>query len=409
MTKLGPDGTYRWSWTFGGGPLSFGTNLTRALTVDGAGNILITGSFSDSVDFDPGITEDIHVSTGSWDIFATKLGSDGTYLWTRTFGGEYSDSGFAIASDLDDSVLLPGGFIGLVDFDPTRGEDWQLGPGDQDVFITKLHADGSYAWTATFGGPTTQQSNDVATDAEGNVFVTGYFANTVDFDPTDGEDIRTAVTGWWCDCSSRDIFLTKLGGDGSYLWTATIGDDTDDEAAALAVDGSGDVVLTGEFGNTVDFDPTDGVDIHETDFGGRDAYVTVLRGDGSYGWTVTLSGTQEVIAKVLALDPFGDIVVGGTFEGTVDFDPTEGVDEHTAIQYTDYFVTKLLCSDPLPCEGDANGDGSVDPLDAGFVLSRLGCAVNAGDPDCDKADMNGDNLVDPLDVGCILARFGTCE
>ncbi len=61
------------------------------------------------------------------------------------------------------------------------------------------------------------------------------------------------------------------------------------------------------------------------------------------------------------------------------------------------------------CEGDANGDGTVDPLDSGFVLSRFGCEVDAGDPDCDTADQNDDGLVDPLDVGFVLARFGPCE
>ncbi|MCH7702165.1 MAG: M28 family peptidase [Planctomycetes bacterium] len=61
-----------------------------------------------------------------------------------------------------------------------------------------------------------------------------------------------------------------------------------------------------------------------------------------------------------------------------------------------------------PCEGDANGDGLVDPLDSGFVLARCGCDVGSGNPDCDIADMNGDALVDPLDVGYVLARFGPC-
>ena len=60
------------------------------------------------------------------------------------------------------------------------------------------------------------------------------------------------------------------------------------------------------------------------------------------------------------------------------------------------------------CEGDANGDGTVDPLDSGFVLARFGCEVDAGDPSCDTADQNDDGAVDPLDVGLVLARFGEC-
>jgi len=61
------------------------------------------------------------------------------------------------------------------------------------------------------------------------------------------------------------------------------------------------------------------------------------------------------------------------------------------------------------CEGDANGDGTVDPLDAGFVLARFGCPVGTGDPGCDAADQNGDGMVDPLDSGFVLARFGPCD
>ncbi len=60
------------------------------------------------------------------------------------------------------------------------------------------------------------------------------------------------------------------------------------------------------------------------------------------------------------------------------------------------------------CEGDARGDGAVDPLDSGYVLARFGCPVGTGDPSCDAADQNGDGVVDPLDSGFVLARFGEC-
>jgi len=63
----------------------------------------------------------------------------------------------------------------------------------------------------------------------------------------------------------------------------------------------------------------------------------------------------------------------------------------------------------FPCPGDANGDGTVDPLDSGYVLARFGCPVGTGDSSCDAADQNGDGGVDPLDSGFVLARFGPCE
>ncbi|MCH7719780.1 MAG: hypothetical protein IH988_02150 [Planctomycetes bacterium] len=81
----------------------------------------------------------------------------------------------------------------------------------------------------------------------------------------------------------------------------------------------------------------------------------------------------------------------------------------------DFFQTDAVASQwflaagPAACPGDVNGDGAVDPLDAGFVLARYGCPVGTGDPGCDIADTNVDGFVDPLDVGYVLARFGLCD
>ena len=68
----------------------------------------------------------------------------------------------------------------------------------------------------------------------------------------------------------------------------------------------------------------------------------------------------------------------------------------------------LITLPEADCEGDANGDGVVNPLDSGYVLARFGCPVGTGDPDCDAADQNGDGEVNPLDSGFVLARFGDC-
>ena len=80
----------------------------------------------------------------------------------------------------------------------------------------------------------------------------------------------------------------------------------------------------------------------------------------------------------------------------------------TAKGHVGEYRIALLGVEFIECEGDANGDGVVDPLDSGFVLARFGCSVGTGDPDCDAADVNGDGAVDPLDAGYVLARFGSC-
>jgi hypothetical protein len=71
-------------------------------------------------------------------------------------------------------------------------------------------------------------------------------------------------------------------------------------------------------------------------------------------------------------------------------------------------VAITVSETPPSCDGDANDDQTVDPLDAGFVLARLGCPVGGGDELCQAADVNLDGQVDPLDVGYVLSRFGDC-
>ena len=102
---------------------------------------------------------------------------------------------------------------------------------------------------------------------------------------------------------------------------------------------------------------------------------------------------------------------GGTSSGG-DFELNGTIGQHDAsTAMTGGFWPGVSVSEPEPepCEGDANGDGAVDPLDSGYVLARFGCPVGSGDPSCDAADVNGDGAVDPLDSGFVLARFGPCE
>ena len=77
--------------------------------------------------------------------------------------------------------------------------------------------------------------------------------------------------------------------------------------------------------------------------------------------------------------------------------------------FEDSFINFDVAGDEGSCDGDANGDGVVDPLDTGFVLARFGCSVGAGNATCDAADVNADGVVNPLDSGYVLARFGECS
>lgn len=262
--------------------------------------------------------------------------------WSRTIF-EYA-SVQDIAVDGFGDVVVAGYFVQSVDLDPTDGLDYATSQGDYDVFVVKVHADGSYAWSRTFGCPDRDEGESVAANTYGDVFVVGAFRDTVDFDPTDGVDERTPIDDPGTATPDENCFLTKLHGDGSYAWTRTFGGGAGfSRAYGVAYDARGNLWIGGEFVGSVDFDPGIGNDIHSTVPRSRDVFVTKLDGDGNYLWTRTFGGSGAERGTGIAVDRQGNPFMTGTFRGTVDFDPTSGVDLHTRVSaIEDVFLTKLL-------------------------------------------------------------------
>jgi hypothetical protein len=290
----------------------------RGIAADACGNVVIIGDFASTglVDFDPNGGGDFHRTNGGRDVFVTKLGPDGSYQWTRTFGSPGPDQGFAIATDPGLGVFITGSFSGTVDFNPGPG-DVHVSHGDQDVFITSYDGNGGYLWTHTLGGPQIDEGHGIEIDSNGNVLLTGVFMGRVNFSPAPGEDFHTSTPGF----DYRDIFLTKYAPDGSYGWTQTFGGPDHDEGLAVKSDAQANVFLAGRFRGTVDFKPGGG-DVHTAN-GYNGLFITKLTADGSYGWTRTVDGPPyEQVG--LALTPDGDVLTTGGFFGTVDFDPDGG-------------------------------------------------------------------------------------
>ncbi|MED5293827.1 MAG: SBBP repeat-containing protein, partial [Actinomycetota bacterium] len=174
----------------------------------------------------------------------------------------------------------------------------------------------------TFGGTNHDGSYEVAVDGAGNVYTTGYFRNTVDF----GAGNVTAV-------GSSDAFVTKLNSAGAHQWTTTFGGTGDDVGFGVAVDGSGNVHLTGRFAGTVDFGAGNVTAAHT-----QDAFVTKLNSAGAHQWTTTFSGVDSTaVGFEVAVDGSGNVHIGGYFTGTVNF----GAGNVTAVGSSDAFVTKL--------------------------------------------------------------------
>ena len=124
-------------------------------------------------------------------------------------------------------------------------------------------------------------------------------------------------------------------------WTATIGSlQSVVSARDIAIDNQGNTLVAGWFYLEVDFDPSDATDERISN-GLQDAFVTKTYADGSYAWTYTVGGADIDNASSVAVTSRGEVIVGGGFRGTIDFDPTQEVDEHTAVGQSNAFLTKF--------------------------------------------------------------------
>jgi len=326
------EAVYSFTKTLGGTNGDFG----QSVATDSSGNIYITGYFSGTADFDPGTETDSFTSAGLEDIFLTKINSDGSYGWTKTMGGTDSDFGQSVAVDGNDDVYVTGYFRSInADFDPGSGTDSHSSVGLEDIFLAKITSDGSYGWTKTMGGTDGDFGQSVAVDGSDNVYLTGYFRGTADFDPDNvATDNQTSA-------GLEDIFLTKINSDGSYGFTKIMGGADQDFGQSVAMDGSDNVYITGYFSGTADFDPDNVATDNQTSAGLEDIFLTKISFDGSYDLTATIGGNDQDFGQSVVVDDDVNAYITGSFRGTVDFDPSTGTDNHTSAGLEDIYLTKF--------------------------------------------------------------------
>ncbi len=332
LSKFDSSGNFEWARTWGGSSGDYGSGVAS----DDSGNVCVTGYFRGTVDFDPD-GGDPHTSNGDWDVFLSKFDSLGNFKWARTWGGsEYRDWGNGVTADSYGSVYVTGEFWGTVDFDPGGG-DPHTSKGYQDVFLSKFDSLGNYEWARTWGASGADMGRGVAADGSGNVYVTGWFGVTVDFDPSGG-DPHTSNGHY-------DVFLSKFDSSGSFEWARTWGGLVDDRSYGVAVDGSGNIYVTGYFHYIADFDPGGG-DQH-TSNGEYDVFLSKFDLSGNFEWAQTWGGVGVDWGVGVAPDASGDVYVTGFFTDTVDFAPTDppcnaDPDVHTFNANLDAFLTKHL-------------------------------------------------------------------
>lgn len=314
-----------WAATFGG----IGEDVTRDMGIDDSGNVYSTGYFTDSSDFDPSESDHILESTGWYDVFVQKLDSEGNLVWVISFGGESFDYGTSIDIDTDGNIYVTGVFVETVDFDPTDGIVELTSTGAEDIFVVKLNPEGQLLWAKNMGSDSYEESTGVSVDGNGNVYLTGYFNETGDYDPSENVYELTSNGG-------QDLFILKLNPDGDFLWAHGIGGPEQELSLAMDVDELGSAYLTGLFKGTVDFATgEDELEITATE--GSDAFMLKINALGGTEIASAIGGTLNDSGADIAVDQSGNAYISGFFFGSI-----VGADEtYTNDGFEDAFVVKI--------------------------------------------------------------------
>jgi RTX calcium-binding nonapeptide repeat (4 copies)/Beta-propeller repeat len=388
VSKQDNAGNFLWAKRIGG----IEHDRANDIAVDGLGNVYTTGSFAGTVDFNPNAGISNLTSAGLTDVFVSKWDNSGNFVWSKRFGGANFDEPTGIAVDGLGNVHTVGDFHGTADFDPSAGIFNITSAGYADVFVSKLSGAGNFIWAKSFGGVDYDVVKGLSVDDSGNVVTTGRFVGTVDFDPGPRAYDVTSVNG------GVDVFISKLDRIGNFIWAKSVGDVSVQEGEDIAIDKYGNLLVTGYYYQTVDFDPGAGVFNLSPTGTGADIFVLKLDMSGNFVWVSSFGGNSEERSGGVAVDQYANVYVAGEFSGIADFDPRGGTFNLTSAGNADSFVTKLDSSGNFvwakSMGGDRNDTGSDIALDGManvFSTGRFGDTADF-DPGAGTYNLSGGGL-----------------
>lgn len=387
IARYNPEGALQWANVFSTGKSNEYTRI-RGVAAGPGGTIHVVGLTTYDIDLGNGT---INVS-GSSDMLVAQYSPAGAALWSRLIGQTGAEEGWHIALDGQQSVLAAGTFSGgNVDL----GGDTRVLKGVQDAFVLKLNTDGKYLWDKHIGGLGDQVIRGMRVDQDDAVVAGGNFVDALELDGT----TLMSNSGW------SDPFLLKVDGDGGNQWSRQLTSAVDNARylTGLAIGPNGSVVFAGWFAGSLElseavkldaanyspfvasFDrhgnrqwehvfpidaPMDsaattvglgvagdgavwlGTTVHEpidlmggvlVARGGDDLVLGKYDANGEHLWSGRFGDPEPQRFTDLAVDSAGDVVVAGTFLGSLEL--LEGVNLKSVGPEPDIFVTRFG-----PCE-----------------------------------------------------------
>ena len=372
VTKLDASGNFIWAKQVGSSA-SFALLTPHGMAVNPAGDIYMTGEYQYVYDFDP--SADVYNLTpygGPYDqdVYVSKWNTSGDLEWVKSLGSTMQDFAGGIALDSSGNVYTTGGFSGTAHFDPgtltnvlsSTLDAW--GNSSKDIFISKLDASGNYVWATAMGGTSYEQGSAIAIAANGDIYSTGVFNDTTDFDPGVGTYQLIPVGAPYL----GNIYVSKLDAEGFFQWTDQLGGTGTNTLTSIAVDAYNNVYMSGIVSGTADFNPGAGVDSLATgDIGNQDVFIWKLDGSGNFIWATKFGNTATDQSAGMAINTNGNLYITGTYKGDVDFNPGAEVYSLSAFgggDAGDAFILKLQDSIPVIIDTTSHVGITEQPVSA---------------------------------------------
>jgi len=251
ILKLDSSGNFAWAGKIGG----VGEDAVSCVKADVAGNVYLSGYYTGTSDFNPGVQAFNMTTAGSSDVFICKLDAFGNFQWAKSIGGPSFEFGNALTLDESGNIYSAGSFSETADFNPGSETSTLTASGGSDSYTLKLNSAGDFVWARRTGGGVRDVANGVAIDGAGSVYTTGGFGGLVDFDSGAGTTILNSADG--------DAFIVKLSASGDFISVIALGGTSfgtfDWSWTTISIDASENIYLAGNFLTTADFNPGSGV------------------------------------------------------------------------------------------------------------------------------------------------------
>lgn len=328
VAQFDQNGNLNWAVQIGG---AGSYDFILDVEADVYGNIYICGYYdSPSLDADPGLGV-YNLPGGGTNGMVIKLDSNANFLWAKSIGSTGSDIAYDLKSISGGSdIIIGGSFSGTVDFDSSPST-FNLTAASTDGFVWILDAGGNFVWAMQIGDAV----EVIETDPYGDYYLSGHFSGTTDLDPGLGIANYTANAGY-------DGFVVHLSATWQLYWALPFVGIGYVDLVDIAVDSTGDLLVTGTFYDAVEMDPANPGNHLFTGSGNDEIFIGKYNySDGSYIWAKQIGGTGSDVPNSIAVDEHDFVYFSGTFDAPLDADPGPGSSPLTNNGFDDIILSRL--------------------------------------------------------------------